>query len=483
MAIIESNITSNIIYDYLIVGAGIAGLYTAYKLNKKYPNSKICILEASEYIGGRISTEKYDGLTFECGGARFNTEQKRIIKLIKELGLWDKVFPLNRNSVYNPISEKYDKSLETIFPTIDDFIKYMKSYIKKHNISKQILLNTTINDFADEHLSKEYPTIKEYIINIYPYYSELAVLNAVEGINLFSNELSKEMKYMSLSGGLQQITDALYNILNNSKNNSLINIYKKTPLTEIEYNEVDKLYNIHSGKDINININNIFITKNLILAIPKPSLLKIKYLTNNVSFYNNLNSIQCEPLYRIYARYPLDSKTNKVWFDGIIRTTTNLPIKYIIPINYEKGLIMISYTDSKFAKYWLNHVENGTFVKTLNKQLKKLFPNKEIPKAKWYKHCYWKMGAGYWKPKYNSNLIIPQIIHPIKDENIFVCGENYSSHQAWVEGSLETADLVLDILMNSSKIKKLKHITHKKHMTNITYKKTNNQKSIFTKKH
>jgi predicted heme/steroid binding protein len=171
----------------------------------------------------------------------------------------------------------------------------------------------------------------------------------------------------------------------------------------------------------------------------------------------NINSIETEPLYRIYARYPLNPKTGKVWFDGFEKISTNLPIKYIIPISSEKGLIMISYTDSKFAKYWLNKVIDDTFEKTLNKQLKQLFPEAEIPKAKWYKHCYWEMGAGYWKPHSDRKKIIPQMIQPIEEENLYICGENYSSHQAWCEGSLETSELVLEKLSSiENNVKKIK---------------------------
>ena len=45
-------------YDCIIVGAGISGLYTAYELCKKYPSAKICILEATHYIGGRLHSIK-----------------------------------------------------------------------------------------------------------------------------------------------------------------------------------------------------------------------------------------------------------------------------------------------------------------------------------------------------------------------------------------------------------------------------------------
>jgi len=467
MATKQNKNTSTQTFEYLIVGAGIAGLNTAYRLHQNYPEAKICIIEASKYIGGRLHTIHYDNLHFEGGGARFNTEQLRIQSLVKELKLVK--YPITNTTNYISINPKYDKSLETIFPTIDDFIIYMKNYIKNKNndndndndninkdkITEATLINTTIIEFASKHFSKEYPTIKQYLIDIYPYYSELVVLNALEGINLFSNEFSAKMQYYVLDKGMQEITDKLYSMLKSSSN---INILKETPLDTITKEMVcsSHIFKITSGES-----NKVFKTKNLILAIPKPKLLQLKYLTRHKDLLKNINSIQTEPLYRIYARYPLNKKTGKVWFDGLEKIITNLPIKYIIPISSKKGLIMISYTDSKFATYWLNKVLDGTFEKTLNKQLKLLFPDAEIPKAKWYKHCHWVMGAGYWKPHSNRKKIIPEMIKPIEGENLFICGENYSSHQAWVEGSLETSELVLEKLGVNINKKSSKKISRK----------------------
>ena len=225
-------------YDYIIVGAGISGLYTAYKLCKKYPTSKICILEATQYVGGRLHTIKYDGVIMNGGGARFNTDQKRIISLIKEVGLWNKITPITGDTTYKPIYKYNSKDytiLSNIFPTINDFILFMKKYIKDKNIKRDILINTTILEFAEEYFSKEYPHIKQYLINIYPYYSELAILNAVEGINLFSNEFSSKTKYFVLNGGLAQITDMIYNKLKVLHKNKKCNvdIYKETSVLEI----------------------------------------------------------------------------------------------------------------------------------------------------------------------------------------------------------------------------------------------------------
>jgi len=453
-------------YDYLIVGAGISGLYTAYKLSKKYPKAKICILEATSYIGGRLHSIKYDGLIMDGGGARFNTEQYRIISLIKEIGLWTKVIPITSDITYKPIgnnSKSNDISLLDTFPTIDDFIVYMKKYIKEKNINRNTLINTTILDFATEHFRKDYLDIKQHLINIYPYYSELGILNSVEALNLFSNEFSDKTKYYILNGGLEQLADTIYTKLKvmKEKKKYSIDIYKETPVLEISKGKEGKEADTDSSTDYTIITadNKTFTTKNLIITIPKNKLLQIKFKlksnsptkikTNLKTLMYNINSVQNEPLYRIYARYPLDKTTHKVWFEGIGKIATNLPIKYIIPVNSEKGVIMISYTDSKFARYWFKKMAEGTFEVTLNKQLKQLFPDKNIPKAKWYKHCPWTSGAGYWKKGYDRKLIMPQMIEPLgKNTNLYICGENYSSHQAWVEGSLETADMVLDKIFN-----------------------------------
>jgi cytochrome b involved in lipid metabolism/monoamine oxidase len=469
-------------YDFVIVGAGVSGLYTAYELNKKYPDASICILEATKYIGGRLHSIKYDGFIMDGGGARFNTEQYRIIKLIKELDLWSKVVPISNNMIYKPVSPiKYDKTLETIFPTIDNFIIYMKKYIKDNKINKSLLINTTILEFSKTYFSKEYPTISQYLIDIYPYYSELAILNAFEGLNLFSNEFADKTKYMVLNGGLEQITETLYKklkLLSNDcqTNKCKIDIFKEMPVFDIsefclKNNTIGYIIDTNTT-DTNTNTKQL-LANNIIFTIPKNKLIKINYLKNNSKIFDKLNSVDNEPLYRIYARYPLDKKTNKVWFDGMEKIYTNLPIKYIIPINSKKGLIMISYTDSKYAKYWFNKMANNTFEITLNKQLKKLFPDANIPKAKWYKHCPWISGAGYWKPKYDRKILMPSIIKPLGNKhNLYICGENYSSHQAWVEGSLETSNMVLEKIYMS----KLEY-------TNNNYKTINPKiKTMKTKK-
>ena len=49
-------------FEVVIVGAGIAGIASAYYLNKDRPNSKYVILEALDSYGGTWYTHKYPGI-------------------------------------------------------------------------------------------------------------------------------------------------------------------------------------------------------------------------------------------------------------------------------------------------------------------------------------------------------------------------------------------------------------------------------------
>ena len=42
----------------MIVGAGIAGLYAAHNLFINHPNLSVLVLEANNYLGGRIKTDE-----------------------------------------------------------------------------------------------------------------------------------------------------------------------------------------------------------------------------------------------------------------------------------------------------------------------------------------------------------------------------------------------------------------------------------------
>ena len=63
------------VFDYIILGGGIAGLYSAYSILKKNKKANILILEKHANVGGRVFTFKNKHMTVEAGAGRFHSEQ------------------------------------------------------------------------------------------------------------------------------------------------------------------------------------------------------------------------------------------------------------------------------------------------------------------------------------------------------------------------------------------------------------------------
>jgi oxygen-dependent protoporphyrinogen oxidase len=83
----------------VIVGGGITGLTTAYKLLAKGDGFDVTLFEAADRLGGKIRTVRRDGLVLDGGPDAFVTQKPQAIDLCRELGLGDRLIettPANR---------------------------------------------------------------------------------------------------------------------------------------------------------------------------------------------------------------------------------------------------------------------------------------------------------------------------------------------------------------------------------------------------
>ena len=105
---------------------------------------------------------------------------------------------------------------------------------------------------------------------------------------------------------------------------------------------------------------------------------------------------------------------------------------------------MISYTDEIYTKYW-NSIKNNQ--NKLKSKIVKLFQetfNVNIKKPEKVFVCNWDCGVAYWNKGVDSDTIYKFLLNPL--ENIYICGENYSLNQSWVEGSLESCNDIIKLL-------------------------------------
>lgn len=77
--------------EVLIVGAGIAGLATAYELHRR--GVPFRVFERAPRAGGVILSEHADGFTYDAGPDALLIQKPAAVALCKELGLGDRLFP------------------------------------------------------------------------------------------------------------------------------------------------------------------------------------------------------------------------------------------------------------------------------------------------------------------------------------------------------------------------------------------------------
>lgn len=395
------------IYDYIIVGGGLSGLYSAYKLLKENPDLQILILERNRDVGGRIDTQ--DGL--EAGAGRFHENQPLTMGLIRELGLADRMVPIGTYEHFIA-----NKQLHTMEP-INKIIDYVISAAKKTD--KKALKNTIFLDYVKQVLSVDDAT---FLLDFYGYSSELTNMNAYDTINLMKQHLNHTNQFYRMEGGLSQIIRELINRID-------AKIMVRRRVVDIQYIETNHF-------EITCNeIKRKYYSKKCICAVTKETLLKLPIFK---PIHKVLGLMETLPLCRIYARFPT---TPTPWFKGMPHVTTNNNLRIMIPIDEESGTIMMSYTDNKYARFWKRILDKDG-IDALNREHQRLIKKTtglDVPMPQDTKVYYWEHGVVYFKPGFDSETMLKQIRRPIPQIPLYVCGENFSEkNNQWMEGALDT---------------------------------------------
>jgi protoporphyrinogen oxidase len=430
------------IYDVIIIGGGISGLNSAYKLIKKNPTLKILIIEKNK-LGGRINTYHDKYYQVEEGAARFHEKQKNILTLIRELGLEEHIIKISNATTYIPVTKTREtqkteqKQEQFIDPT--SIINKIIEASKLEN--KSVLKTITFIEYSKKIVGKENAQL---ILDSFGYSSELTIMNTYDAINLIQNNLNPKNQFYVLRRGLSQMIDKLHEIIKKLGVQVLIHRkvndiqYKKYTTTKSTINTITPTFEISCDKIIQK-----YYAKKCICAVTKETLLQLP-IFNAIS--SILHKIHSSPLCRIYSKFSKDPKTNKVWFQGMQKFTTNNNLRYVIPVDEENGVIMISYTDSKYADFW-KKIQDTKGIEEVNRELQRLIKQTlkiDIPIPEHTKIFYWKHGVAYYGTEFDSEIMLKKIMKPYKDIPLFVCGENFSEKQSqWIEGSLETSEKVV----------------------------------------
>lgn len=220
------------------------------------------------------------------------------------------------------------------------------------------------------------------------------------------------------------------------------------------------------------------LARSVVLAMPKRAIELLdadSVLFLDPQFRQDLQGVTPTPASKLFLTY------DEPWWNGISPSdsgslmtgysTTDMPLRgiyYIGKAQNGRGLLLASLNDDAETTFWngfrecsrygltgepIEEVEGGLFVppamrQAAREQLAQVhgYP---VPPAREAVFCNWSAdpyGGGWhnWNPHLRSWEVMPRIRKPLSDLDIFLCGEAYSAVQGWVEGALNTAEMVVE---------------------------------------
>jgi len=369
-------------YDVVIIGGGIAGLYTAYLLSKT--NKSFLLIERDSQLGGRIKMDEINDVDIPTGAAYLRWDKdKSLIKLINDLDI-----------KISPYELKMDKTFQE--SDIDKIFKKLKNNIKDYSRDK-----INFKKYATEVLGKE-----DY------------------------QNLINMMGYSDFEKADFEDTVMNYGLDDNVSGNEMVNIDCNKLISKLVKSIGNKRIVLNKEvKDIK-SINNSFIIdcgdkitcKKVIVATQISSVKKL--IKKDI-----YKEIESQEFIKIFAKVDgLESVKNYTIVDS--------PLRKVIPV--KNDVYCIAFSDNKDAIY-LNNQNNSQ----IEKLLKVNFDIKGISNMKKF---FWEEGTHYYKPLSNDWKSRKEFIKNAQrpDKNIFVVGECVAQKQGWVNGALETVDSVID---------------------------------------
>jgi hypothetical protein len=418
---------------HIIVGAGITGLYLAYKLILKGVSvADIVIFEGSDRIGGRIYTNEHKGFRYSVGAGRLGKKHKYVMKIIKDFKLQDQIINIGKNTNYFVEGrlmneEELLKHYNSNFKSLNELWRY--AIEKKLNGNKYDPSLYNLHNYFSLILDENEVELLKISLG---YIGEMYDMNAYNGLLTLRKDFDiRNNEFFVLRDGIHILCDVLYKYILDA--GASVNF--SSMLEDVCDGEDCAGGERGDKKYIKVNGEKHSYSK-LYLTIKRGDYMNIGYFKKYESIFNTVSDGH---LLRIFAQY------KDVWFKDMPKILTQNKLQFIIPIDYNSGLIQISYSDRYNADFWNAFKNEKDVKKYLTKILNEMFPEKNIKEPEWITMHFWKAGDHMWNVGVNTKKIQEKIDEIFIPKDIYILGETYSERQAWIEGAIETVHKKLNI--------------------------------------
>lgn len=514
------------VLDVAVVGAGVSGVYAAWRLLTEGGKRAVTVFEADDHVGGRllsVTPPCSSDLKAELGGMRMlPAVQPRIKRLIEVLNT-DASLPERIETYPFPVNDDNNIAyLRGVHLRMSEFtnnpskVPYHLNFQENGRVPGAIVMNAiqqVVPGITNERLTEEkrremardalfagkplyeqgFWQVLMRVVSGEAYQLELSAggydstltnWNAADAIPWYLSDFGIKPEYEGFKNGFQQVPLAVAERVRQAGGSILCNM----PLGGFEVKDGAVELRFKDGSTVR--------AASLILAMPRRSLELIRPdspLLQSERVTDMVRSVTPRPLFKLFTTYECP------WWVaagvGAGRSTTDLPIRqtYYWPKNDGStvtegpAMLMASYDDGLNIGFWdgfrpkrgrgwrkessdkpdpewfygttaadedcdyeewRKYPAPAAMVAEVQRQLAVIHGLQFTPEVFDASFKDWgddPFGGGWnnWNIGVRSWEVKEQILRPDPDAPVYVCGEAYSNAQGWVEGALETADLML----------------------------------------
>ncbi len=402
----------------IIIGAGVSGVYIAYKL-VQLGRENILILEKSDRVGGRLMQDTLGTVNVPLGGGIIRyPKDKHLIHLIEnELGLKLNVMPWKQTPSAS-FKFKHFRNVEEF----DSVLMQMKEKVLEETTETTkatTTATTTATMTATMTATKKKP--------FYQFVNEW-----------FHGDQEAVREFYDLWGFTDMIyTPTIHVIEHYGIEDVMFTNTKQFAL--IENGHWDALINALITKckgrvEIRLQENVIEVDRERKrVTTESPFGHKSVYTSSNEIFetidFNNSRKYSTPwPFMRVYLYSPKDAPFS---IPGSIVTNTNLQRV----ISFGPNVVMASYCDGQNAWYWRDILENQDKLDQFLAEFKTI-PGSGSGSGKqlFIKPKFWESGIHFFTPKQYENMKLNLIPSTCLGEWVS------KTNQGWVEGAIESID-------------------------------------------
>ncbi len=508
-------------YDVAVIGGGISGVYTAWRLKQSNKKLKVAVFEYGDRIGGRLYSYPMPGMPnikAELGGMRWLTSHEIVVGLIDHLKLRTREFPMGADGGANNLMYLRRRQLRVKDLTDPAKVPYLMNPDEQGMNPDQLqayVMNSLL-PFNAQLSAQDWWTVPvldgtplyqvgfwnllyrvlsseayQYMYDASGYYTNVA--NSTAPLSLPITEYDPNNKYYTLDDGYEELPREVARRFEKLGGE----IHRNHRLDSFGRRGADGNYALRFVKTRTENAKTADLegrpevhvdADRVVLALPRRSIELIRWnrMDTDDTLRHNVETVISQPAFKMFLGYPYP------WWRALGvdagRTITDMPIRQTYyfqtesempggdPANHN-SLLMVSYNDLGSVPFWKaleagepfqgstaagspdNEFVEGKAVPThafqisaqmvasAQEQVREVHGLKFVPEPYTAVYHDWgddPYGAGWhaWKAGEKFWEVMPYM-RGIPGEKVHVCGEAYSIGQGWVEGALQTAELML----------------------------------------